>query len=77
MDNGTSLVDILNLDTLLAQLILAFGAALVLGNGWAIVQERRGRKPKGEEGDFRPARAWWLAGVGIVMSVWGLASLFG
>jgi hypothetical protein len=67
------LVDILGLDTLLAQLILALGAAMVLGNGFAIVQHRRGRGPTA--GEFRPGRAWFLLTVGLLIAVWGIASL--
>ena len=67
------LVDILGLDTLLAQLILALGAAMVLGNGFAIVQHRRGRGPAA--GEFRSGRAWFLLAVGTLIAVWGIASL--
>lgn len=69
------MVEILNLGTLLAQLVLALGAALVLGNGYAILQNSKGRAPKGSEGQFRATRAWFLAAVGLVMTMWGLASL--
>lgn len=68
-------IDVLGLDSLLAQMILAIGAAMVLGNGFAIYQHKRGRAPKGAEGSFRAGRAWWLLGVGAVISVWGVASL--
>jgi len=70
-----SVVDILGLNDLLAQLILAVGAAMVLGNGFAIYQAGRGNAPKGAEGTFRAARAWWLLGVGALITVWGIASL--
>ena len=56
-------------------MLLAIGLALIAGNGFAIIQARRGKTPKGEEGDFRPGRAWWLLAVGALMTVWGLASL--
>ena len=56
-------------------MLLAIGLALIAGNGFAIIQARRDKKPKDEEGEFRPARAWWLLAVGLVMTVWGLASL--
>ncbi len=68
-------IDIFDLNRLLVLMLLAIGLALVAGNGFAILQARRGRKPKDEAGEFRPARAWWLFGVGLVMTVWGLASL--
>lgn len=69
------IVDVLGLDDLLANLILALGAAMILGNGFAIYQHRKGNKPKGAQGEFRAARAWWLLGVGAVIFAWGLASL--
>lgn len=69
------MTEILDLDSLLAQLILAVGAALLLGNAYAIFQNSRGRAPKGAEGHFRAPRAWFLAAAGLVMTVWGLASL--
>ena len=68
-------VDLLGLDTLLAQMILAVGGAMVLGNGFAIYQHRRGRAPKGATGEFRSGRAYWLLGVGILITIWGIASL--
>jgi hypothetical protein len=70
-----SVVDILGLNDLLAQLILAVGAAMVLGNGFAIYQARRGNAPKGADGGFRAGRAWWLLVVGSLITVWGIASL--
>ena len=42
----------------------------------AIVKNRRGEKPKGVEGEFRPGRAWFLGLVGTVLAVWGAASVF-
>jgi hypothetical protein len=69
------LVDLLGLDTLLAQIILAIGGAMLAGNGFAIVQHLRGRSPRGAEGGFRAARAWWLLGVGALITLWGAASL--
>ncbi|MDH3470479.1 MAG: hypothetical protein OEM94_04095 [Acidimicrobiia bacterium] len=67
--------DIFDLDTLLVQAIVAVGAALVVGNGWAIIMDRRGSKPKGATGKFRVGRAWWLLSVGILITLWGVASL--
>jgi len=68
-------MDILDLNSLFAQLVLALGAALVRGNWYAIVMARRGVKPKNIEGEFRPGRAWFLLAVGIVIGLWGAASL--
>ena len=67
--------DILGLDLLIKQLALALGLAMVLGNGYAIYKNRRGEKPKDEQGDFRPGRAYWLLGVGILIAAWGAISL--
>ncbi len=72
-----SITDALGLDDLLAQLVVALGAAMVLGNGAAIWMHRAGRTPKKAEGEFRAARAWWLFGVGTLILAWGLASLLG
>ena len=72
---GQSVVEILGLNDLMAQLILAVGAAMVLGNGFAIYQARRGKAPKGADGEFRASRAWWLLGVGVLIAAWGIASL--
>lgn len=70
-----SAIDILGLNDLLAQLILGLGAAMVIGNGFAIYQHQRGRAPKGAQGEFRAGRAWWLLAVGGLIAVWGVASL--
>ena len=70
-------MEIFDFDNLFKQAVLALGAALVAGNGFAIYQQRRGRKPQGAEGEFRAARAWWLLAVGVVIGSWGLASLVG
>ena len=69
------MIDLLGLDTLLAQMILAVGAALVAGNGYALIMARRGVKPKGAQGDLRKGRAWFLLAVGVVIALWGAASL--
>lgn len=69
------ITELLGLDDLLSQIILAVGAALVLGNGFAIYQHRQGKRPEGAEGEFRTVRVWWLLGVGALIATWGLASL--
>ena len=68
-------VELLGLDSLLGAMVLALGAAMVLGNGLAIYQNHRGRRPPKAEGEFRAGRAWWLFGVGVVITFWGVASL--
>jgi hypothetical protein len=68
-------MDIFDIDSLLAQAITALGAALAVGNGYALLQDRRGVKPKDAEGDLHRARAWWLLAVGLVIAAWGVTSL--
>ncbi len=65
----------IDLNLLIKQIALAFGAAMVLGNLFAIIQHKRGVTPKGETGEFRAVRAYWLLGVGILIAIWGAASL--
>jgi hypothetical protein len=72
---STDVQDIFALDLLIKQLALALGLAMVLGNGYAIYKNRKGDKPKDEEGEFRPARAYWLLTVGILIATWGAVSL--
>ena len=69
--------DILGFDSLFPQMVLAVGLAMALGNGYAIYKNRRGEKPKGLEGEFRPGRAWFLGAIGLILTVWGAASVFG
>ena len=66
---------LVDLDLLVKQMALAFGAAMVLGNLFAIIQNKRGKSPKGETGEFRKARAYWLLAVGTLVGTWGAASL--
>ena len=68
-------IDILGLDSLLAQMILALGLAMVLGNGYAIYMNRQGKAPEKATGEFRAARAYWLLSVGVVIALWGGISL--
>ena len=73
----TAMAEILNLNALLAQLVLALGAGLVVGNAAAIWTHLWGKKPKNAAGPFRAGRAWFLLAVGVLIGVWGLASLVG
>jgi hypothetical protein len=66
---------LVDLDLLVKQMALAFGGAMVLGNLFAIIQNKRGKAPKGETGEFRAVRAYWLLGVGLLIGIWGAASL--
>ena len=68
-------MDIFDLDSLVAQMALALGAALVIGNAYALVMARRGLRPVGAQGNLRKGRAWFLLGVGLVITTWSLASL--
>ncbi len=65
----------LDLSLLMKQIALAFGAAMVIGNLYAIIQHWRGKAPKDAAGEFRAGRAWWLLTVGTLISIWGAASL--
>ena len=69
------MADILGLDSLLAQLMVAMGLAMVFGNGFAIWKHSRGEVPKGFRGVYRPGRARFLLVVGLVISVWGIVGL--
>jgi hypothetical protein len=66
---------LVDLDLLMKQIAFAFGAAMVIGNLFAIIQHRRGKAPKGESGEFRAGRAYWLLSVGLLIGIWGGVSL--
>ena len=68
-------MDIFNVNELLAQLMLAVGAALLAGNAFALIQNRRGVRPKNMDGELHTGRAWWLMAVGLIITVWASASL--
>lgn len=67
--------EILGLDTLVAEMVIGLGLALVLGNLFAWRKHRRGERPRGVEGEFRPGRVRFLILVGLLMTVWGAGSL--
>ncbi len=61
-------------DDLLPLLVLALGAAMAVGNGLALVRP----PPRGEGGDLPRApvgRSLVMAAIGLVATVWALASL--
>ncbi len=62
-------------EDLLAWLVLAFGAAMVVGNVAAIVAPRRGHKEDGDLERAPVARSVTMAAIGAVAAVWALASL--
>ena len=62
-------------DDLLVYLVLAVGGALLVGNGLALVRPPRNR----DEGDLEQApvgRSLVMGGIGLVATLWALASLF-
>ncbi|MEZ5144429.1 MAG: hypothetical protein R2726_18235 [Acidimicrobiales bacterium] len=63
-------------DDLLPWLVLAFGAALAVGNGLALVRPPR-PTADADEAPARPplARSLVMITLGLVAAVWGLASL--
>ncbi|HUO45434.1 MAG TPA: hypothetical protein VM470_01230 [Acidimicrobiia bacterium] len=67
--------DILGLDSLFAEMITALGLALLIGNGLAWWKNRRGERPRGVDGKFRGGRVAFLVGVGLILTVWGFASI--
>jgi hypothetical protein len=69
------LIDILGLDTLFAELVTGLGLALLAGNVFAWWQHRRGRRPRGAQGEFRSGRVLFLLVIGVLMTAWGLASI--
>ena len=69
--------DILGLDAIFAEMVLGLGLALIVGNGLAWWKHRKGERPEGVEGAYRPGRVHFLIAVGILMAIWGLASIFG
>ncbi|HVR31957.1 MAG TPA: hypothetical protein VMS74_04515 [Acidimicrobiia bacterium] len=73
------MLDFIGVDTLIAELTVAIGLAVVVGNGLAFYKARRGHRPEGVQADaaFRPARAVFLIGAGTLMAAWGLASILG
>ena len=60
---------------LMRQLVLALGAALVVGSIAVVVRERL-RKPE----DVRPKPSWGVVVlnlvVGLVLTLWGVSSIF-
>lgn len=69
--------DIFDFERLFPQLVLAIGLALLVGNGLAWWRHRRGESPRGvENAQFRPGRVVFLSVVGILLTIWGAATVF-
>ena len=62
-------------EDLLPLLVLALGAALVFGNGMALVRPPKQAK-KGELARAPVGRSAVMIAIGFVAAVWALASLF-
>ena len=70
-------VDIFDFENLFPQLVVALGAALLIGNGLAFFKHRRGETPKEvEDAQFRPGRVIFLMVVGALLTTWGAVTLF-
>ena len=69
------MIDILGIDTLFAEMVTGLGLALLVGNLLAWRKHRKGERPRGVEGDFRPGRVMFLLAIGFLMTVWGVASM--
>lgn len=71
------MLDFIGVDTLLAELTVALGLAVLIGNALAFYKARRGEKPDGVDpsAEFRPARALFLMAAGAVVATWGIASI--
>lgn len=70
--------DIFDIEALLPELVIALGLAMLIGNGLAWWKHRRGDVPdEVESAAYRPARVAFFVIVGVVMTAWGAASLFG
>lgn len=69
--------DLFDFENLLPEMVLALGSALLIGNGLAWLKNRRGQTPKDvEEAEFRKGRVVFLMIVGVLLTVWGAATLF-
>ena len=68
--------DLLDFDSLLPELIIALGLALIIGNGMAWWKHRKGQTPGGvDDALYRPGRVRFLMVVGAILLVWGGVTL--
>lgn len=70
------MTELLGLDNLLSELVLVLGLAMLAGNGFALIQHRRGQRPVKAEGEMRRGRVIWLLSVGVLLTFWGAVSLW-
>lgn len=69
-------MDIFDFESLLPELILALGLALLIGNGFAWWKNRRGEAPRDVPGaSFRPGRVLFLMLIGSILTMWGALTL--
>ncbi len=66
----------LGIDSLLAEMTLGLGLAIIAGNGFAIWKHRRGEAPADAAGPFRAGRVAFLSVIGALMAIWGGISIF-
>ncbi|HSJ29552.1 MAG TPA: hypothetical protein VLB67_15195, partial [Acidimicrobiia bacterium] len=73
----TPVLDFIGVDTLLAELTVALGLGVLIGNALAFYKARRGEKPAGVDpsAEFRPSRALFLMAAGALVATWGIASI--
>ena len=72
----TPVGDIFDFESLLPEMILALGLALLIGNGLAWRKHRKGETPGGiENPQYRPGRVVFLSVVGLLLTVWGAVTL--
>jgi hypothetical protein len=68
--------DLLDIENLLPELVLALGMALLIGNGLAWWKHRKGEAPQGvSDAMYRRGRVVFLMAVGALLSLWGAVTL--
>jgi len=68
--------DLFDFENLLPEMIFALGLALLIGNGLAWWKHRRDQTPEGvENAQYRAGRVRFLMLVGVILLIWGAATL--